>query len=79
MAANMTPVKPTGDSIVELSFRVIPTEGKEVGLCVSRSARHWPWNTVGTRRTLSQEISGAEGDSQRGTWREPPAASWGWG
>lgn len=64
MATNKTPVKPTGDPTVDLSFRVVPTEVREVGLCVSRSATHWLWNTVGTRRTLSQEIPGAEGDSQ---------------
>ena len=64
MAANKTPVKPMNVSTVELSFRVVPTEVREVGLYVSRSASHWPWNTFGTRRTLNQEIPGAEGDSQ---------------
>lgn len=35
MATNKTPVKPTGDPTVDLSFRVVPTEVK-VGLCVSK-------------------------------------------
>lgn len=61
MAANKTPVKPTGDSTVELSFRVIPTEVREVGLYVSRSAGHWPWNTFGTRRSLGLRVIPSKG------------------